>query len=132
MKVAVALVLNEAQDMLITRRAAHASHAGLWEFPGGKLEKDELASTALIRELKEEVGIEVLNYQYLGSVSHDYETGRVELLIFLVDQFLGEASCCELQTDLRWISLDKLNDYEFPKANHEIIELIVRHKNIKD
>ena len=124
MKVAVAVITDAKQRILITRRAQHASHGGLWEFPGGKLEGEELASFALVREIKEEVGLDVMAYDYLGEVCHTYNHHSVSLFVYHVHQYQGEASCCEAQMDLRWVDLDSLNNFQFPAANIEIIELI--------
>lgn len=124
MKVAVAIIFNENKEILITQRALSNSHGGLWEFPGGKLEADELPAHALIREIKEEVGIHVISYQFLGEIRHDYNGKQVELLIFLVEQYKGIAQPNETQLDLRWVRLSELTNYEFPAANLHIIDLI--------
>jgi 8-oxo-dGTP diphosphatase len=124
MKVAVAIIFDEQERVLITKRPAHAAHGGLWEFPGGKLEEGEPASAALIREIKEEVGIDILESRFLGSVVHDYDSKTVELLVYSVVKFQGEAYCRESQSDLRWVHLKELTQYNFPKANERVIELI--------
>lgn len=124
MKVAVAIIFNDQQQILITRRSMTASHGGMWEFPGGKLEAGELPSTALIREIKEEVGINILNSYFLGEVVHSYEHRTVELLVFKVTQFIGSPSRLESQMDLRWVKVEELSNYEFPAANLQIVSLI--------
>ena len=124
MKVAVAIITDAEQRILITRRPLHASHGGMWEFPGGKLEKEELATTALVREIKEEVGIDAIAYNYLGEVCHTYDQKFVTLLIYHVHRYQGEAARCEAQMDLRWVDIANLKDFQFPAANLEIIELI--------
>ncbi|MBA3536405.1 MAG: 8-oxo-dGTP diphosphatase MutT [Tatlockia sp.] len=124
MKVAVAVIFDEQQRVLITKRPANAAHGGLWEFPGGKLEEGEPGSAALIREIKEEVGVDVLEYSFLGSVVHDYESKIVELLVYSVEKFKGKACCRESQSDLRWVNLNELALFNFPEANEQIIQLI--------
>jgi len=124
MRVAVAVVTDASQRILITRRPLHAPHGGMWEFPGGKLENDELATAALIREIKEEVAIDVRAYNYLGEVRHIYDQKAVSLLIYHVYDYQGEATCQEAQMDLRWVDINNLKDFQFPAANLEIIELI--------
>jgi 8-oxo-dGTP diphosphatase len=124
MKVVVAIIFDDKRRVLITRRPLHASHGGLWEFPGGKLEEGELPAAALIREIKEEVGLEILEFHFLGEVEHQYDTQKVSLLLFSVNKYLGNAVCCEAQMDLRWVSVDTLSDYEFPKANVQFFNLI--------
>jgi 8-oxo-dGTP diphosphatase len=123
-KVAVALIQDEQNRLLITQRPHHASHGGSWEFPGGKLEADELAEAALIREIREEVGLEILQYQFLGEIKHQYATHDVQLIIFLVTHFSGTPSCREGQLDLRWIAKQDINYALFPEANRGILNLI--------
>ncbi len=124
MRVAVAIITDIHQRILITRRSPHSPYGGMWEFPGGKLEADELATTALVREIKEEVGIDVIGYEYLGEVCHVYDKQHISLLIYHVQSYQGEATCCERQMDLRWVEVCNLKDFQFPAANLEIIELV--------
>ncbi len=125
MRVAVAVIVDQQQRFLITRRSLHAPFgAGLWEFPGGKLEPREAPHTALIREIKEEVGLDVHRFDFLGEIHHSYPQYNVTLLVYRVTVFTGEATARENQMDLRWVSLDRLQDFEFPEANSDIIDLI--------
>lgn len=130
MKVAVAIIYDNQNRILITQRPLHVAHGGMWEFPGGKLEADELPSLALIREIKEEVGIDILEYSFLDEITHNYGHKIVHLLVFSVKKFSGEAVRCESQLDLRWIERDELVDYCFPEANNKIIEFIKERDNI--
>jgi 8-oxo-dGTP diphosphatase len=123
-KVAVAIIVDEQQRILVTQRPLHASHGGYWEFPGGKLEANELAEQALIREIKEEVGLDVLQHEFLGEVQHQYAERSVHLLIFLVRKFSGNPICIEGQLAMKWIRQDELNPDEFPEANREVMQLI--------
>lgn len=126
LKVAVAIIFDEQNRVLITQRSMQVDHAGLWEFPGGKLEEDELPASALVREIKEEVGIDALSYSFLGEVVHHYETKTVQLLIYVIDDYQGEARCCESQLALRWVSPKELGNFAFPAANFRVIELVLR------
>jgi 8-oxo-dGTP diphosphatase len=124
LNVVVAVITDAQQRVLITRRALSASSGGLWEFPGGKLEAGEQPTAALIREIKEEVGLDILGYDYLGEVRYVYKHQPISLLVYHVHRYHGEAVCCETQLDLRWVDLVSLNDFHFPAANIEIIEMI--------
>lgn len=124
MNVAVAVITDDENRILITRRPTHKPHAGLWEFPGGKLEAEEPPSVALIREIKEEVGLNVLKYDYLGYISHSYSDKKVCLFVFHVSQFSGEPYCCEEQIDLRWVPFESMQTFEFPAANEAVMKLI--------
>lgn len=123
-RVAVAVIVDAEQRILITQRPHHVPHGGCWEFPGGKLEINEHAEQALSREIREEVGLEVLKYQFLGEVNHQYADKSVQLLIFLVTQFSGAPACVEGQLAMKWIKQEELNPDDFPEANREVIALI--------
>lgn len=123
-KVAVAVIMDKAEHILITRRPMHTSHGGFWEFPGGKVEPDEEVTSALIREIDEEVGLQVIAYDYLGEVLSTYQEQPLALLIYHVYHYVGEAYCREGQMDLRWVAIEDLEDFQFPAANVAIIGLI--------
>jgi 8-oxo-dGTP diphosphatase len=124
MKVAVGVITNPQQKILITRRPEHISYGGYWEFPGGKLEPNETAARALVRELKEEVGIDVLEHRFMGEVQYQYQEKHICLLVHHVSNFTGIAAVQEFQLGLRWVNIDELQQYDFPPANVEIIDLI--------
>lgn len=124
MRVAVAVITDATERILIARRSQHSAHGGLWEFPGGKLEADESPSAALIREIKEEVGLDIIRSEFLGEINHVYSHQQVSLLVYHVDHFEGTALCCEEQMDLRWVDFASIQDFEFPAANEQVIDLI--------
>lgn len=124
MKVAIALIQDSQNRLLITQRPHHASHGGFWEFPGGKLEECETAKEALIREVREELGLEVLESELLGKIDHAYPKHSVELFIFKVMHYVGTPSCLDGQLDMRWVEKNQINHEEFPAANRGILELI--------
>lgn len=126
MRVAVAIIVDEQQRILITQRPLHAPYGGgMWEFPGGKLEADETPEAALIREIKEEVDLDVCECDFLGEIYYAYPHHTVTLLIYYVTHFQGEAVAREMQLGLRWVALDGLKDFQFPEANQSIIEMIL-------
>lgn len=129
MKVAVAIISDEQQRILITQRPLHVPHGGFWEFPGGKLEAQELPEHALVREVREEVGLELVRYDFLGQINHQYTDREVELFVFHVTQFYGNASCLEGQLNMNWVHLSDLNPQDFPEANHAIIKLLENYTN---
>ena len=124
MRVAVGIIRDEQSRILITKRPFHKSHGGLWEFPGGKIELNEMSHEALCREIKEEVGLEVLQHQFLGEIKYQYPDKFVELIVSLVTQFSGKPSCLEGQLDMKWLRKDQLNVKSFPEANQDIFHLI--------
>jgi 8-oxo-dGTP diphosphatase len=124
MHVALAFITDAFDRILITRRALDVDHGGAWEVPGGKLELEETASAALKREVLEEVGIVVEHYKYLGEVKHSYPEKSVCLHVFRVTQYTGHACCHESQLDLRWVTRDEFNTFEFPEAMPEVMRLV--------
>ncbi|KXI30918.1 8-oxo-dGTP diphosphatase MutT [Paraglaciecola hydrolytica] len=118
----VAVGVIKRQDMIyVSKRADTLHQGGLWEFPGGKKEADETIAQALIRELFEEVNIQVLNPIPLMVIEHDYGDKKVRLDVMLVEEFSGEPSSQENQLS-RWVKIADLAQYDFPAANLSIIE----------
>nr|MBN5935274.1 8-oxo-dGTP diphosphatase MutT [Legionella anisa] len=132
MSVAVAVIVDEQQRILITQRPFHLPHGGFWEFPGGKLEVNEPPEAALIREIKEEIGIEVQHYKLLGEVKHQYSDKSVKLIIFLVSQYIGEPLCLEGQLAMKWVYQHELISEHFPEANREVIAMVQNHLFCKE
>lgn len=118
--VAVGVVFDQQDRILIAQRPAHVHQGGLWEFPGGKLGKSETAEQALQRELFEELGIKINEAQHLIQIPHDYGDKKVLLDVFTVASFTGIARGREQQS-IKWVSHSELDYYRFPEANRGII-----------
>ena len=89
-KVVAAAIFSPSGDQLFVARRLKGTHqGGLWEFPGGKVEADEVPKQALYRELKEELNISVTSCSPLIKLSHDYGDKLVELDVYRVDTFEG-------------------------------------------
>ncbi|WDE11225.1 8-oxo-dGTP diphosphatase MutT [Thalassomonas haliotis] len=123
--VAVGVICRE-QETFLTRRLEGTHMAGKWEFPGGKVESDETVAQALSRELKEEVGIDVLACSPLINIEHDYGVKKVLLEVFIVDQFQGEPEAQEGQ-EQQWLDVSALSEVDFPDANLEIVEKVKQY-----
>ncbi len=121
--VAVGAIFNDAGEVLITQRAPNSHQGGLWEFPGGKLEKGESVQHALARELKEELGIQVQQTEALIRIQHDYPDQPVLLDVWKVITFSGTATGCEDQP-LRWVKPAELDSRVFPQANLPVIKAL--------
>ena len=121
--VAVGVILRK-QQVFITLRDASLHQGGKWEFPGGKVEAGETVTQALIRELQEEVDIQVNASQPFMLVEHDYGDKQVKLDIHLVMDFIGEPHGREGQQG-RWVALQSLPDYGFPEANKAIVDKLL-------
>ena len=122
MNVAVAVITDvKKKRVLLTRRAKEGTFGGLWEFPGGKLKAGETPVCALIREIKEEVGLTVKKHHFLGKIPHNYPEYSVTLWVYLVASFSGEPTCQESQSGMCWADIAALDQFEFPEANKKII-----------
>jgi len=121
--VAVGVVINRDRQILIARRHADQHQGGLWEFPGGKVAGHETVQEALKRELLEEVNISVRECASLLKIHHDYGDKQVLLDVWYVLVYAGEARGCEGQP-VRWISVNELDELEFPAANQDIITAV--------
>lgn len=122
--VAVGVILNTDNQVLLAKRPSHLHQGNKWEFPGGKVESGETCSQALIRELREEVNLIVIDTSPLMTISHDYPDKEVFLDIHTVNSFTGTPEGLEGQQVL-WADLDNLKEYDFPEANTPIIDKLL-------
>ncbi len=121
--VAVAVIINEADEVCLTLRHQDSHQGGLWEFPGGKIEQNETVEQALVREIKEELGLEIKTSRPLISIKHDYVDKKVCLHVNRVITYSGQASGLEGQ-QLKWLPVEQLSSYKFPAANLPIITAV--------
>lgn len=121
-EVAVGL-LRQDDKVCLSLRQSHQHLAGLWEFPGGKIEQSETAQEALTREFREELGVETTNWQPLITVPWHYEKVSVRLQVFQTDQFSGEPQGLEGQ-QIEWCPIIDLAKKSFPKANRGILNAL--------
>ena len=123
--VACALV-DADKRVLIAQRPEGKAMAGLWEFPGGKVEPDERPEATLIRELHEEIGITVSEacLAPLTFASHAYETFHLLMPLYICRRWEGEVIAREGQT-LAWVRANKLRDYPMPSADIPLIPHLI-------
>ena len=121
--VAVAVIKNSEGQYFIAKRLDNSHQGGLWEFPGGKVEKNETIFDALKRELFEEIGIRLIKASPLIQTHHDYGDKSVLLDVFNIDSYTEEAFGKEGQ-ETCWIEKSEFSLYEFPVANLPIINAI--------
>lgn len=123
--ISIAIVKNTQGNYLICLRPDDSHQGGKWEFPGGKVEKNETASQAMQRELFEEVDLLVRQSNLFESLFFDYGDKQLNLHFFLIEKFSGEAFNKEgLGKEgqaCKWVTKAQLKDYDFPEANKQII-----------
>lgn len=122
--VAVGVIEDAQGRILIARRLEHLHQGGLWEFPGGKVDKGEDVLSALRRELHEELGIHVEDTKPLITIEHDYGDKQVLLDVHRITDFQGMAHGKEGQK-IRWVTRNEIKDYTFPAANRGIVNAIL-------
>ncbi len=121
--IGVAVIWNEQGQILIDRRRQEGLLGGLWEFPGGKVEPDESIEACIQREIKEELGIEIAVGDRLITVDHAYTHFRVTLNVHHCRHISGDPQPIECD-EIRWVTLEEIDQYPFPKANVQIIEAL--------
>lgn len=121
--VAVGIVFDDLGRVLVGQRVVRDLYYQKWEFPGGKLEANESPTDALIREFREEVGIEVASSEPLMSIEHDYPDRQVRLFIEIVGNYRGTVKALEGQA-LRWVSINDLRELDFLQGNQPIIDAL--------
>ena len=119
--VAAAVLLDGEGRLLISKRPAGKPLAGLWEFPGGKVEADEAPEEALIRELREELAIEIApdDLAPLTFASHSYPEFRLLMPVYLCRRWRGSISPLEGQ-ELAWVKPEELRTYDMPPADEPL------------
>lgn len=117
---------SEQLRVLITQRKPEQVLGGLWELPGGKIEPGESPERAVMRELKEEVGIDCEPVAELPPVLHSYDHATVMLLPLVCQRRRGLPRPIEV-ADLRWVGLDELAHYRFPDASLPVIAALRKY-----
>ena len=122
---AVALVRSDGR-LLLAQRPKGKAMAGLWEFPGGKVEAGESPQGALARELKEELGVAVVeaDMQAFSFASHAYEKFHLLMPVFMIRRWEGEAEAREGQ-QLAWVSAAEIRSYPAPEADVPLFEQFI-------
>ena len=118
----VAAIVESEGRYLVTRRQAGVHMAGLWEFPGGKVDATETDEQALRREMAEELGVDVGVEDLCLSTSHEYPDRTVTLYFYRCS--LAGAPMPLLGQEMRWATREDLRGLEFPPADRDLIALL--------
>ena len=123
--VAAAALVDADGRVLLARRPENKSMAGLWEFPGGKVLDGETPEAALIRELREELGIDVSErcLAPFAFASHDYEDFHLLMPLFVCRDWEGQARAREGQK-LIWVRPGRMRDYAMPPADEPLVAML--------
>ena len=123
--VVAAALFDGAGRVLIAQRPAGKVLAGRWEFPGGKVAAGESEGNALTRELREELGVEVVSAHPFMRLTHAYQERDVELSLWIVERFHGEPRPLDAQT-LKWVPPAALAAEDILEADQPVIAALRR------
>lgn len=116
----------EGKKILLVQRPKGDIGEGLWEFPGGKIEKGESPVQALRREIDEELNLQIEIITSLGKITHTYPQVVVDLEIFLTEIKSGELILREHQ-DLKWIKPHEMNEQELLEADRPFVQRLMQY-----
>ncbi|OSM02177.1 (deoxy)nucleoside triphosphate pyrophosphohydrolase [Magnetofaba australis] len=122
--VSAALIEDAAGRVLLTQRKPRAHLPLCWEFPGGKVEAGETPEAALMREMREEVGIEIADLKPWRFVSHDYATFHLLMPLFSCRIASGEPQALDVHA-VAWFERDQLRALDWPPADEPLLEALL-------
>ena len=124
--IVAAVIFNQDKSKIfITKRPDDKHKGGYWEFPGGKVELGESVEHAMVRELEEEIGIQVTQQSLFEHLEYDYPDKSLKFDFILVTDFDGEPYGREGQQGM-WVSIEQLKTFEFPEANVPILQRVIK------
>ncbi|CAN5661965.1 (deoxy)nucleoside triphosphate pyrophosphohydrolase [soil metagenome] len=118
--VTCAIILKE-NKILVTQRSEKMKLPLKWEFPGGKIEYDETPENCVLREIKEELNLEIRLFRRLETKSFDYESFSINLIPFISNYISGEISLAE-HKDFKWLSRKELKFLDWAPADISVLE----------
>ncbi|MCZ6679560.1 MAG: A/G-specific adenine glycosylase, partial [Candidatus Poribacteria bacterium] len=116
-------VIQKNGRVLITQRKPDGLLGGLWEFPGGEIRSSETAEQACIRTIREAVNLSVEGIEYLTRIKHAYTHFKIVMDVFRCGYRSGEVAL-NGPVDHRWITIDEIDQFPFPRSNHKFIPLL--------
>ena len=126
--VVAAVIQNEEGKILIAQRNLKKSQGGLWEFPGGKIEPNETKEEAIIREIKEEMDIDIEAKKFIGQKVFNYPDKDINLIAIECKQIKGDIKLNEHEA-IKWVNKNELRNFNFAPADKFIINAILENNN---
>src|SRR5580658_6035398 len=125
-RVAIAVIFDaKGESVLIGQRTDKQPLGGYWEFPGGKCDPGETPEDCLIREVREETGIEVEILKPWPPINYTYAHAAVRIFPFICRHKAGNPRPIST-SEIRWIRTDELSEYRFPPANNGLLQEVLR------
>ncbi len=122
----VAALIRRGDRFMICQRPAHKARGLLWEFVGGKIEPGESPEEALVRECTEEIGVKIKVGSVFMQVDHAYPDITIRLTLFNAELAPGDEPQLLEHNDIRFITVNEIENYEFCPADRDILEKIKR------
>ena len=119
----VAAIIKKGDKIFITKRS-YGEFADMWEFPGGKIELGETQEAALIREIKEELELDITNLNYLTTVEYDYPNFHLTMHCFICE-ICGGTLNLNAHNDAKWVLIEELSSQKWVSADVEVVEKLV-------
>ncbi|GGN66260.1 (deoxy)nucleoside triphosphate pyrophosphohydrolase [Oceanobacillus indicireducens] len=124
MIVVSAAIIASNNKILIAKRGKTKSPPNLWEFPGGKVEENESPEVCVVREIQEELKINIKVNRHYKTVRHTYEFGDIRLISFLAEYESGTIELTE-HSDYKWVDIEELHHFEFAPADIPIVNKLL-------
>jgi len=125
-----AAVIMKNDNVLICRRAKDDDAGLLWEFPGGKMEEGETPEECIIREIKEELDLDIKVTGIMAETDYYYNK-RVHFTFFQAEITGGDMKLL-VHDDAKWVDIDTLTDYEFFPADQPVVDMLMRNHKKED
>lgn len=123
---AVGIALLDADNrVLIAQRPSHKLFGDKWEFPGGKIEPGESVEKCIVREIKEELDVDIVTRDYVGVECFDYKESRVTMHLFTGRIVDGTPLKLLEHQDARWVETGELENYDFPAVDLPLIQKLI-------
>ena len=126
MKRVAALMLHNANhEYLVARRSADQSMAGYWEFPGGKVEPNETIAECLIREIREELTLEIIPGDEIVRVDYNYDHGQFQIIGVAATLSVSASPQLQVHDQIRWLKLEDMHQVKLLPADVLLVEEIL-------
>jgi len=120
--ISLVVAFNAQHEVLLLKRPDTVHCGGLWSFPGGKVEVDEMPLQAAVREFHEETGLKGKKWRHLGKTKHEYAEKTLYFLLFCC--FCPDIENLTPESEHQWLKLDTLSDISMPEANKKMLPML--------
>jgi len=118
-------IIMDGEQVLVTQRSEQMPHPLKWEFPGGKLKSGETPERCIVREIREELGIEISVWELLPSIKHSYAKELIKLIPFICHWKKGEIQLAEHRA-CQWVHVSELEQIDWLEADIEVVNLLLK------